>query len=67
MLNFLQLVVDEGASYLYLKDHPRSGPESVGCVANTIVLEDMVPGYRGPDIHLDFDKDGVLIGLEILG
>lgn len=65
-----ELVVDSaaGAAYLYLIGHPRRGsPENAGCVANTVVLEDLVPGYQGPDINLDFDKDGILIGLEIIG
>jgi uncharacterized protein YuzE len=65
----LELVVDPtvNAAYLYLKQHPNRGPDSAGCVANTVVLEDLIPGYQGPDINLDFDKNGVLIGLEIIG
>ena len=64
----LELVVDASvdAAYLYLKGAPRD-ERRVGSVANTIILEDLIPGYLGPDIHLDFDKNGVLIGLEILG
>ncbi|RYG57595.1 MAG: DUF2283 domain-containing protein [Alphaproteobacteria bacterium] len=26
-----------------------------------------MPSYQGPDINLDFDKNGILIGLEITG
>jgi uncharacterized protein YuzE len=65
----LELVGDgtAGVAYLYLKQHPKRGPGSAGCVANTVVLEDLIPSYQGPDIHLDFDKNGVLIGLEIVG
>jgi len=65
----LELVVDTSvdAAYLYLKGAPRDREDRVGSVANTIVLEDLIPGYLGPDINLDFDKNGVLIGLEILG
>jgi uncharacterized protein YuzE len=68
-LGRLELVCDAWAqaAYLYLKEHPPRGDQSAGCVAQTLVLEDLVPGYKGPDIHLDFDKDGVLIGMEILG
>ncbi len=68
-INRLELIVDPtvNAAYLYLKEHPLRGPESAGCVANTVALEDLLPGYRGPDINLDFNKDGVLIGLEIIG
>ena len=67
--NRLELAVDNtaGAAYLYLPDHPARGADSAGCVANTVCLEDLVPGYQGPDIYLDFDKNGVLIGMEILG
>ena len=65
----LELVVDDtvNAAYLYLKQHPERGPDSDGCVADTVILEDLLPNYRGPDISLDFDREGVLIGLEIIG
>lgn len=52
------------ASYLYLPEHP--GVDSSGCVANTIPLHQIVEGYLGPDINLDFDGQGRLIGIEIL-
>ncbi len=64
-----ELVTDasETEAYLYLKGHPRRGQDSADSVAETLILEDLIPGYRGPDINLDFDSDGVLIGLEIIG
>jgi len=54
---------DDGVAYLRLPDHPGTLP---GVVKKTIRLRDLVAGYSGPDIHLDFDKNDVLIGIEIL-
>lgn len=50
------------ASYLYLPDHPRSD----ACIANTVPLEQVLPGYQGPDVNLDFDQGGRLIGIEVM-
>ena len=52
------------ASYLYLPDHPGAG--SFGCAVKTVPLEQVVGDYAGPDIYLDFDSEGRLIGIEIL-
>ncbi len=62
----IELIKDmaANASYLYLPDHPVVDPS--GCVANTIPLHQIVEGYEGPDINLDFDGQGRLIGIEIL-
>jgi hypothetical protein len=37
-----------------------------GVVSKTICLDDLVADFRGARVHLDFDRDGVLIGIEIL-
>ncbi|WP_269515301.1 DUF2283 domain-containing protein [Brevundimonas subvibrioides] len=50
-------------SYVYLPDHPGSG--SFGCVAKTVPLYQVVKGYDGLDVNLDFDVEGRLIGIEI--
>ena len=52
------------ASYLTLPDHPGRGTR--GCVANSIPLDQLVEGYEGPDVTLDFDREGRLIGIEVL-
>jgi uncharacterized protein YuzE len=52
------------ASYLTLPDHPGRG--TWGCVANSIPLDQVIEGYEGPDVVLDFDANGRLIGIEIL-
>ena len=54
---------DDGVGYLALPGHP--GPGTPRAVAKQVKLKDLVI-YGGADIHLDFDKDGNLIGLEIL-
>lgn len=50
-------------AYVYLPKHPE---KCTGCVAKTIDLVDLIPGYRGPRVHLDFDREENLIGIEIL-
>ena len=37
-----------------------------GIVKKQVELDDLIPDYKGPEIRLDFDKDGLLIGIEIL-
>jgi hypothetical protein len=54
---------DDGVAYLQLPDHPGT---LSGVVKKTIHLGDVVDGYLGPDIHLDFDSNDVLIGIEIV-
>lgn len=55
---------DEITAYLTLPQHPGRG--TYGCVKKTIRLYDLIADYKGPDIFLDFDAEGVLIGIEIL-
>jgi uncharacterized protein YuzE len=54
---------DEDVAYLLLPDHPGAGVPHA--VARQIRLLDVLK-YDGPDINLDFDARGRLIGIEIL-
>jgi hypothetical protein len=54
---------DENVAYLALPDHPGRG--AVGATAKQVRLRDLIE-YAGPDLYLDLDKDGKLIGVEIL-
>ena len=54
---------DEDVAYLALPAHP--GPGTHGAVAKQTRLLDLMT-YVGPDLYLDFDQDGTLIGIEIL-
>ena len=56
---------DDEVAYLYLPDHPRNG--STKKVEKQIEIRDIIEGYSGPDLYLDFDENGTLIGVEILG
>jgi hypothetical protein len=67
----IELTLSEGdddgdalVAYLRLPDHP--GPGVTGAATRTKRLRNLLK-YEGPDIHLDFDADGRLIGIEILG
>ena len=55
---------DPDVAYLVLPDHPGRG--TPGCVSETKSLSEIIDGYKGPAIYLDFDKGGSLIGIEIL-
>ncbi|WP_411705599.1 DUF2283 domain-containing protein [Edaphovirga cremea] len=54
---------DGDMAYLYLPKHPGKG--IAGVTAKQISLHTVVEGYQGPEIFLDFDKNGVMIGMEL--
>jgi len=54
---------DDDVAYLTLPDHPGSG--TPGVVARQVRLRDLME-FSGPDVHLDFDRNGTLIGIELL-
>jgi uncharacterized protein YuzE len=54
---------DDEMAYLFLPDHPKQVVP--GIVKKQTRLSDLVDGYKGPDIYLDFDEDGTIIGIEI--
>jgi hypothetical protein len=55
---------DAHTAYVALPGYPK-GVEP-GIVWRTIDLSTLVDKYSGPQVHLDFNKEGVLIGIEIL-
>ncbi len=55
---------DADVAYVSLPGHPGSAP---GVVKRSIQLRELMPHYVGPDLILDFDAVGILIGIEILG
>jgi uncharacterized protein YuzE len=55
---------DPDVAYLRLPDHPGAGTPNI--VSKQITLGELVKGYKGPAVYLDFDNDGKLIGIEIL-
>ncbi|MCP4347387.1 MAG: DUF2283 domain-containing protein [Desulfobacterales bacterium] len=55
---------DADVAYLYFPGHPGKGKKNV--VKKQTRLSDVIENYKGPDIYLDLDHDGNIIGLEIL-
>ncbi len=49
--------------YLALPDHP--GKTVPGVVQKSVSLDDFV-AYDGPQVQLDFDEKGRLIGIEVI-
>jgi len=51
-------------AYVSLPEHACRGIG--GIVKKTVPLHDLMLGYKGANIYLDFDKDEQLIGIEIV-
>lgn len=54
---------DEDVAYLRLPTHSGANPCKM---SKSIRLRDIMGPYEGPDIVLDFDMRGVLVGVEVL-
>jgi len=55
---------DPAVGYLTLPGH--QGTETVA-VSRTICLRELLDDYKGPDVNLDFDSYGLLVGIESVG
>jgi hypothetical protein len=53
---------DRDVAYLRLPSHPGETCR----MSKSIRLVDLMGSYTGPDVVLDFDQEGVLVGIEIL-
>lgn len=54
---------DDEMAYVFLPDHPKR--IVAGIVKKQTRLSDLIDGYKGPDIYLDFDGKGRMVGIEI--
>lgn len=54
---------DDEVAYLELPTHPGS---NAGVVKRTVSLRDVLGPDVGPDVNLDFDAGGVLVGIEVI-
>jgi len=55
---------DSDTAYVALPGCPDQ--PQFGIVAKTICLDGLLDDFKGPRLNLDFNRDGVLIGIEIL-
>lgn len=55
---------DDEVGYVTLPGHP--GPGVPGAVTRTVRLRTLLD-YVGPDVNLDLDSEGKLIGVEFVG
>ncbi len=53
---------DQDVAYLRLPSHPGETCK----MSKSIRLAELMDSYSGPDVVLDFDQEGVLVGIEIL-
>jgi uncharacterized protein YuzE len=51
-------------AYISLPGDPKQPQYAI--VSRTISLDDVLENFKGPRVNLDFNKDGQLIGIEIL-
>lgn len=56
---------EKGSAYLELQDHPHAPVPGI-LVGRTINVHSLIEDYQGPSIFLDFNHDGVAIGIEII-
>ncbi|MBW5894708.1 DUF2283 domain-containing protein [Pectobacterium polaris] len=49
-------------AYLFLPSHPGKG--KAGVAVKQVALQSIMDNYQGPEIYLDFDSDGNIIGME---
>ncbi|WP_437315114.1 DUF2283 domain-containing protein [Sorangium sp. So ce385] len=54
---------DADVAYLRLPSHPGTSPCKM---SKSVRLHDLIGDYDGPDVVLDFDIRGILVGIEIL-
>lgn len=52
----------QDVAYLRLPSHPGE----LCKMSKSIRLTELMGSYEGPDVVLDFDQEGVLVGIEIL-
>jgi len=60
-----ELVLSEGkheVAYLKLPTHPTEQWRA----SKSLRLFDLIGKYEGPDVVLDFDEQGVLVGIEVV-
>jgi hypothetical protein len=60
-----ELVLSEGkheVAYLKLPTHPTGEWRT----SRSLRLFDLMGKYEGPDVVLDFDEEGVLVGIEVV-
>ncbi|WP_224653555.1 DUF2283 domain-containing protein [Pectobacterium versatile] len=60
----LEVSGDGDVAYLALPNHPGKGKP--GVTAKQVALQSIIENYHGPEIYLDFDSDGNIIGMEFL-
>ncbi len=54
---------DEGVAYLRLPSYLGVEPCKM---SRSVRLREVLGDYEGPDVNLDFDMRGVLVGIEVL-
>ncbi|MCA6943505.1 DUF2283 domain-containing protein [Pectobacterium polaris] len=58
----LEVSDDGDMAYLFLPSHPGKG--KAGVAVKQVALQSIMDNYQGPEIYLNFDSDGNIIGME---
>jgi hypothetical protein len=56
---------DDQVGYLYLPKHPKE--IIYGLVKKSVPIHELMADYKGIPLYFDFDQEGELIGIEIVG
>lgn len=56
---------DDNVGYLYLPKHPKK--VIYGLVKQSISINELIKNYKGIPLNFDFNNEGELIGIEIVG
>jgi uncharacterized protein YuzE len=64
-VGFILKVSDDAADVAYLRLPSHSEDESCK-MSKSIRLHEILGVYQGPEVILDFDQRGVLVGIEVL-
>lgn len=64
LMQLVQYDDEPGAAYLQLQDHPHVNLP--GNVKRTVDVHNLIDNYNGPGLFIDFNEDGIAIGIEIL-
>ena len=63
-MKFTPANADANVAYVSFVEH--ADHEKFNVVKKMLRLSSLIEAYEGPEIHFDFDKDGRLVGIEIL-
>jgi uncharacterized protein YuzE len=66
MGNKIHFDINKDGDVAYVRLPAHLGKGKLNAVAKQVLLESLIDSYKGPEIYLDFNADGVIVGIEFL-